>query len=98
MVAATVASVEAPGWMFLEERIDDMPSMNLLRSQQWSFVILQAQKYSESGQFQRSAAAAAVPGRCGHLTRAMSSMSSAASTGLTMYASNPAWVPRSASP
>jgi hypothetical protein len=50
----TVASVEAPGWMFLEERVDDMPSMNLLRSQQWSFVILQAQKYSESGQFQYS--------------------------------------------
>ena len=47
----TVASVEAPGWMFLEERVHDTPSINLLRSQQWSFVILQAQKYSESGQF-----------------------------------------------
>lgn len=50
----TVASVEAPGWMFLDERLADAPSMNLLRSQQWSFVILQAQKYSESGQFQYS--------------------------------------------
>src|SRR3954469_1010051 len=50
----TVASVEAPGGMFLDERLADAPSMNLLRSQQWSFVILQAQKYSESGQFQYS--------------------------------------------
>jgi len=47
----TVASVEAPGWMFLEDRVHDTPSLNLLRSQQWSAVILQAQKYSESGQF-----------------------------------------------
>ena len=47
----TVASVEAPGWMFLEERVSDAPSMNLLRSQNWSFVVLQAQKYSTSGQF-----------------------------------------------
>jgi hypothetical protein len=37
--------------MFLDERLHDQPSLNLLRSQQWSFVILQAQKYSESGQF-----------------------------------------------
>ena len=54
----TVASVEAPGWMFLEERLNDAPSMNLLRSQNWSVVILQAQKYSESGQFQYSTAEA----------------------------------------
>jgi hypothetical protein len=46
----TVASVEAPGWMFLDERLNDAPSMALLRSQSWSFVILQAQKYSSSGQ------------------------------------------------
>lgn len=50
----TVASVEAPGWMFLEERVHDTASMNLLRSQDWSFVILQAQKYSTSGQFEYS--------------------------------------------
>jgi len=54
----SVASVEAPGWMFLEERLNDAPSMNLLRSQQWSVVILQAQKYSQSGQFQYSTAEA----------------------------------------
>jgi hypothetical protein len=50
----TVASVEAPGWMFLDERLHDEPSMDLLRSQNWSFVILQAQKYSSSGQFEYS--------------------------------------------
>ena len=46
----TVASVEAPGGLFLDERLTDAPSMDLLRSQNWSFVILQAQKYSSSGQ------------------------------------------------
>jgi hypothetical protein len=45
-----VASVEAPGWLFLDERLTDAPSMDLLRGQNWSFVILQAQKYSSSGQ------------------------------------------------
>ena len=50
----SVASVEAPGWMFLEERVHDTASINLLRSQNWSFVILQAQKYSTSGQFEYS--------------------------------------------
>ncbi len=50
----TVASVEAPGWMFLEERVHDTPSITLLNSQNWSFVILQAQKYSTSGQFDYS--------------------------------------------
>jgi hypothetical protein len=54
----TVASVEAEGWMFLDERLNDAPSMTLLRSQNWSFVILQAQKYSESGQFVYSTAEA----------------------------------------
>jgi hypothetical protein len=46
----SVASVEAPGWLFLDERLTDAPSMDLLRSQNWNFVILQAQKYSSSGQ------------------------------------------------
>jgi hypothetical protein len=50
----TVASVEAPGGMFLEERVHDAPTMSLLRGQNWSFVILQAQKYSTSGQFEYS--------------------------------------------
>jgi len=50
----SVASVEAPGFMFLEDRVPDAPSMDLLHSQDWSFVILQAQKYSTSGQFEYS--------------------------------------------
>jgi hypothetical protein len=47
----TVASVEAPGWMFLEDRLDDAATMSLMRSQSWSFIVFQAQKYSTSGQF-----------------------------------------------
>ena len=47
----TVASVEAPGGLFLDERLHDPPTIALLQSQNWSFVILQAQKYSTSGQF-----------------------------------------------
>lgn len=47
----SVAPVAAPGWMFLEERLRDFESVNLLRTQDWSFVVLQAQKYSTSGQF-----------------------------------------------
>jgi len=50
----TVASVEAPGWLFLDERLHDEATIDLLTSQDWSFVILQAQKYSSSGQFNYS--------------------------------------------
>jgi hypothetical protein len=45
----TVEAVEAPGWMFLEDRYHDAPSIALLRHQDWSFVVLQAQKYSTTG-------------------------------------------------
>lgn len=45
----TVDAVVAPGWMFLDERYHHEPSLALLRVQDWSFVILQAQKYSSSG-------------------------------------------------
>jgi len=54
----SVAAVEAPGFLFLEERLHDTASVALLRSQSWSFVILQAQKYSTSGQFEYSTAEA----------------------------------------
>lgn len=54
----TVSSSEAPGWMFLEERVSDTATLNLLRSQDWTFVVLQAQKYSSSGQFSYSTAEA----------------------------------------
>jgi hypothetical protein len=50
----TVASVETPGSMFLEDRLHDTTSVALLRSQTWSFVIFQAQKYSTSGRFEYS--------------------------------------------
>jgi len=50
----TVMSVEAPGFLFLDERLNDAQSVALLRRQTWSFVILQAQKYSSSGQFHYS--------------------------------------------
>ena len=54
----SVGEVVAPGYMFLEERLNDSASVNLLASQNWSFVILQAQKYSTSGQFTYSTAEA----------------------------------------
>lgn len=44
----TVYYVEAPGWMFLEERATHGPSLQLLE-RNWSHVVLQAQKYSMSG-------------------------------------------------
>jgi hypothetical protein len=54
----TVAAVVAPGGMFLEERLHDAPTLALMRSQAWSHVIFQAQKYSTSGQFSYSTAEA----------------------------------------
>lgn len=54
----SVSNVVAPGGMFLEERIHDAQSMTLLRSQRWSAVVLQAQKYSTSGLYTYSTAEA----------------------------------------
>jgi len=48
----SVASAEAPDWMFLEERVGHAPSLALLRERNWTYVVLQAQKYSSSGQFE----------------------------------------------
>lgn len=45
----TVASVTAPDWMFLEEHYHNRTTLGLLRGREWSFVVLQAQKYSSSG-------------------------------------------------
>jgi hypothetical protein len=50
----TVAAVETPGYLFLEDRLHDAASIALLRRQTWSFVIFQAQEYSTSGQFSYS--------------------------------------------
>jgi len=45
----TVQHVVSPSWMFLEERAADPASIELVRSNRWTYVVLQAQKYSESG-------------------------------------------------
>ena len=45
----SVEAIAAPGWMFLEERYSHADSLAVLQGQDWSFVILQAQKYSSSG-------------------------------------------------
>jgi hypothetical protein len=44
--------------MFLDERLADRPSIDLLRSRQWTAVVLQAQKYSSSGLYAYSTAEA----------------------------------------
>ncbi|HUP97769.1 MAG TPA: hypothetical protein VM073_07505 [Usitatibacter sp.] len=50
----SVVAVEAPGWMFLEERAADAASVELLETRRWTHVVLQAQKYSASGMFEYS--------------------------------------------
>lgn len=47
----TVGIAQAPGWMFLDERLNHAPSRALLRGRAWTVVVLQAQKVSSSGQF-----------------------------------------------
>ena len=42
----TVAAMEAPVWMHLEERTSDAASLALVQSQRWSYIVLQAQDYS----------------------------------------------------
>jgi len=54
LAGRSVATAEAPGWMFLDQRLADAPSMQLMDSRRWSVVVLQAQKYSSSGQFSYS--------------------------------------------
>lgn len=44
----SVATVNAPGILFLDERINDAATLQLLRDRRWSFVVLQAQKSSSS--------------------------------------------------
>ncbi len=55
----TVAAVNEPAWLFLDERLAHAPSRDLLASRRWSAVVLQAQRYSESGNFTYSTAEAA---------------------------------------
>ncbi len=55
----SVEAVTAPGSQFLDERLSDAASREVLASQRWSAVVFQAQKYSASGQFTYSTAEAA---------------------------------------
>lgn len=50
----TVSVVNAAGFMFLEDRIGDAPSIALFNGRKWNAVVFQAQKYSSSGLFQYS--------------------------------------------
>jgi len=45
----SVAVSVAPGFLFLDERLNDPVSMAMFNGQKWSAVILQAQRYSTSG-------------------------------------------------
>jgi hypothetical protein len=47
----TVYAEQAPGWMFLDERATDPATLELMDRRRWTFVVLQAQKYSTSGLF-----------------------------------------------
>lgn len=48
---AAASSALAPGWKFLADRLNDGVSEQMLNSRPWTHVILQAQKYSSSGQY-----------------------------------------------
>jgi hypothetical protein len=48
----------APRYRFLSERLDDGVTLEMLQSRPWTHVILQAQKYSSSGKYYYSTAAA----------------------------------------
>ncbi len=50
----SVSSVNAPGFKFLDERLTDGVSEQLLKSRKWTHVVLQAQKYSTSGLYNYS--------------------------------------------
>jgi hypothetical protein len=54
----TVATVNAPGILFLDERLGDAATLQLLRERRWSFVVLQAQKSSSSWTVEYSTAEA----------------------------------------
>lgn len=55
----SVAAVTAPRSLFLDQHVHDAATLGLLRSSTWSYVVLQAQRYSSSGQFTYSTTEAA---------------------------------------
>ena len=54
----SVATATAPGLLFLDERLADAASLALLQGQPWQATVLQAQRYSLSGQVEYSTAEA----------------------------------------
>ena len=50
----TVTVAVAPDWMFLDEHLSNPRTLGLLNGRSWRAVVLQAQKYSSSGQFSYS--------------------------------------------
>lgn len=53
----TAVAMAAPGWRYLDERLNDGVTLPALQSNDWSHVIWQAQKYSTTGQYSYSTAA-----------------------------------------
>jgi len=50
--SGAAAKVKAAGrWAFLAERLEDKVTQKILESETWTHVVLQAQKYSTSGQY-----------------------------------------------
>jgi hypothetical protein len=49
--ARSVYAEAAPDWGFLEDHASNPRTLELLDRRRWTFVVLQAQKYSTSGQF-----------------------------------------------
>ncbi|WP_444996434.1 hypothetical protein [Aliikangiella sp. IMCC44359] len=47
----SVNSLASPGWGFLDEKLNDSTTQKYLAARAWSHVILQAQKYSSTGQY-----------------------------------------------
>ena len=58
LVGKSANATLAPGWGFLDERLDDGVTAQLLASRTWSHVTLQAQKYSTTGNYWYSTDAA----------------------------------------
>jgi hypothetical protein len=49
LAGKTVSVQEAPGWMYLDQRLQHGPTLKLLQGRRWTVVVLQAQRYSSSG-------------------------------------------------
>ncbi len=54
----SVLAQAAPGYLFLDDRLRDASSLSLFESRGWTHLVLQAQRYSSSGQFSYSTAEA----------------------------------------